>query len=251
MGWMHQPARWSGLARRLVYPALLLAVAVGCQAVHRYRPVSVLVKDADTGEPVCGAEVRVSYPHTDSPLAPPDTSETTGADGVARLRAAPYGDTGINVEATAKGYLAEETFLSVKAVESIEPAPLLGADQRRDVSLVLALHAGPRPTVELVVPTGYRGVVRAELHVEEGAPCPPGQRRFSVAVPPSGVVQVTGPALLRRVDSPDFRARYADGALLSRDAKESEIGLWGLGFDRNTWTFLVGTRAEYTIYRSR
>jgi hypothetical protein len=198
------------------------------------------VKDADTGEPLPGAEVRLSYPRTDSPLAPGDQFGTTGADGVALLRAAPYGDTGVVVGAAAKGYMPEEQFLSIKALEEAGPA-----------RVILAVYSGPRPTVELVLPMGYRGVVHADVHIDEEAPCPRGQRCFRFEVPPSGVVQVSGPALLRRVDSPDFRARYTDGPPLTREAKDDEVGLWGLKSQGNRYTFLVGTHSQYTIYRSR
>jgi hypothetical protein len=103
-------------ARCLIPPALLLALAAGCQGLLGYRPAPVLVRDAETKRPITGAEVRLSYPLRQLPVGPPDGSETTGDDGVARALAAPYGDGGIVVGATAKGYLSEEKVLSAEVV---------------------------------------------------------------------------------------------------------------------------------------
>jgi hypothetical protein len=84
------------LTRPLLFAALL-AVAPGCQAFHSYRPVPVLVRDAESKQPIPGAHVRISYPLMEPAYAPPaDSSGPTGADGVARLRAAPYGEAGIS-----------------------------------------------------------------------------------------------------------------------------------------------------------
>jgi hypothetical protein len=95
------------LARCLIAPALLLALASGCQGLFGYRPAPVLVRDAETKRPVAGAEVRLSYPPRQVPVGPPDSSETTGDDGVAPAQAAPYGDGGIAVAAAAEGYLSD------------------------------------------------------------------------------------------------------------------------------------------------
>jgi hypothetical protein len=237
------------LARWLICPALLLATAPGCQALHRYRPVAVLARDAETQKPIPGAEVSISYPLTPPTRAPWDSCGTAGDDGIARLRAAPSGDAGILVRLTAPGYLSEEKNLSVEAVQAIEPAHLFEATDRRPVTFVLDLYPEPGPTVELVVPTGYRGLVKAEVRVQDDAPCPPGQRCFSCVVPASGVVQVTGPPLLRRVYGTDFRARTADGAPLSPRPTGSDVGLWWLKCEGSSQWFLVGTQGEYDSLR--
>src|SRR6516225_1726759 len=104
--------------RYLAWAALLLALAPGCQGLFGSRPAPVLVRDAETKEPIPGAEVRLSYPPTQLPVGPPDCSEKTGDDGVARVQAAPYGDGGIAVGVTAKGYLSEEKVLSAQAVRA-------------------------------------------------------------------------------------------------------------------------------------
>src|SRR5262249_51692827 len=71
------------------------------------------------------------------------------------------------------------------------------------------------------------------------------QRSFPCEVSSEGVAQLTGPALLHRVYPPDFRARYADGTPVSREAKDEEVGLWSLNFEEHTYHFFVGTREAY------
>ena len=111
------------------------------------------------------------------------------------------------------------------------------------------MYAEPRPTVELIVPNGYRGVIKAEVQVQEETPGPPHQRSFSYAVPASGIVQVPGPPLFGHLAPADFCRRYADGTALSRDAKEPEPGFWWLTYDGQYQHFLVGMRSEFDALR--
>jgi hypothetical protein len=236
-------------ARCLIYLFLLLALAPGCQALHQYRPVAVLVRDANTHQPIPDAEVRVWYPMTQPATAPYDSCGVTGEDGVARLRAAPYGDASIVLEANAKGYLYEAKDIPVAAVQAIPQGHWFEAVEQRPVSFVLEMYTGPRPTVELVVPAGYRGLVKVAVQTEESVSGAPGQRSFSYTVPPSGEVEVVGPPLLRHAVPAEFRARYADGATLSPEAKGTEAGFWWLRSEGRWECFLVGTRGEYDDYR--
>jgi hypothetical protein len=227
----------------------LLAWVPGCADLYGSRPVAVLVRDIESKKLLAGAEVHISYPLADSPLVPPSCSGETGEDGVARLRAAPYGDAGIVVRVTAGGYIAAEKTLPVATVRAYEPAHFFEAVERRPPNVVVELYAEPRPRIELVLPVGYQGVVKAEVHAQEGAPCAPGQRLFSGALLPSGVVSVTGPPLLREAFTNDFRARFADGTPVSPAPKDGEVGLWPLSCDGVGWfTFYVGTKSAYDSY---
>jgi hypothetical protein len=237
------------LTRCLICPVLLLAPVAGCQAFHSYRPVAVLAQDAETKKPIPGAEVSITYPVTPAMRAPWFSVGKAGDDGIARLEAAPAGDAGILVTVTVPGYMSQEKNLPVEAVQAIEPAHFFEATERRPPSFVLELWAEPDPVVELILPTDYRGLVKAEIQVQDDAPCPPGQRCFPCVVPPSGVVQMTGPPLLRRVYGADFRARFADGVPLSQQAKGAEVGLWWLRCEGSYQCFLVGTRTEYDAIR--
>jgi hypothetical protein len=237
------------LARCLIYPALLLATAPGCQVFHVYRPVTIQARDAETKKPIPGAEVRLSYPLTQSSLAPWEAVGTTASDGVVRLQAAPYGEAGILLDVTHPGYMTEQKNYPIEAVKAIEPAGLFESVDKRPVSFVVEMYTEPFPGVELVFPSSYRGTVKVAIKIQEDAPYQPGQRLFSYDVPASGILQVAGPPLLRRVYSPDFRARYADGTPLNRQPQGDEIGFWSLKSAEGYDHFLVGTRAEYEELR--
>jgi hypothetical protein len=238
------------LAPYLVSPALLIAFAPGCQVFPRSRPVPVLVRDADTQKPIPGARVQISYPLAQSPLAPHASTEPAGNDGIARLYATPYGDAGIVVQASAGGYLTEEKVVPIKTVEKIEPTGLFEAAEQRPACVVLELYTEEPPsTVELVLPAGYRGQVQAEVRIEDDMPRAPGQRHFRYTVPASGVVLVSGPDLFRHYSTFDFTARFADGPLLSQEAKDGEVGFWCLKSAGRFYTFFVGTRQEYELCR--
>jgi hypothetical protein len=233
------------LARCLVFPAFLIAACPGCQSFHVYRPVAVQAIDADTKKPIPGAEVRINYLMAPSSFAPVESSGTTGGDGVARLRATPYEEAAIFVEATAPGYLSGQRNVTTEAVRAIEPAGLFEKPGLRPVSFVVEMYAEPGPAVELVLPDGFHGPVKVAVEIRDDVPCPPGQRLFSYAVPQSGVLHVTAPALLRRVFSPDYRARFANGTVLVRQPADGDIGFWCVKTEGGYEHFLVGTRAEY------
>jgi hypothetical protein len=237
------------LAFHLTCSLLLVASGTGCQALHPYRPLTVLAQDAETKQPIPGAAVRISYPDAPASLAPWGSSGTTGPDGLAQVRAAPAGDAGTRLDVTAPGFLFEEQFLPDAIVRALPLPGLFAAAGPPPAPLVVELYAEPRPTIELVVPTGYRGVVKAELEVSQDVPCPPGQRCFPFEVSPAGDVRVTGPVLLRRALGPNYRARYADGTLLGRDGENQEVGFRWLKCEGNTQYFVVGTQSEFNAYR--
>jgi hypothetical protein len=212
--------------------------------------VVVLAQDADTKKPIPGAEVWISYPPPASPFAPATSYGRTGNDGLARMQATPCGDTGIVVGIAADGYLTEEKFIPVESVAGLEPAHFFENVERRPASFVLPVYPGPHPSVELIVPAGYRGLIKAEVQIQEDAPCPPGQRSFSYPVSATGSAQVVGPVLLRRVIAPDFTAKFSDGTPLPREAKDAEVGFWWLRSDGNAQVFLVGTKSELDNYRA-
>jgi hypothetical protein len=234
--------------KNLVAQSVLLiscAGHLGCQACYPYRQVSVLVRDAETKKPIAGAEVQISYLLAESSFAPWNSSGNTGENGKVQLRAAPYGELGVEVETLAAGYLKEDKTLPVAAVKAAEPAHFWESSDRHPLAVVVEMYAEPRPVVELVVPTGYRGQIKVAIQVLDEAADHPGQRSFTYTVSPSGVVDITGPPLLRHVFAPDFRARYADGTPLNRHPdKEGEVGFWWLRSESSYLCFLVGTQSE-------
>jgi hypothetical protein len=224
---------------------VLVLIGPGCEALHSYRPVGVLVRDIETKQPILGASVRIAYPLTRPSLAPYDSCGKTGEDGVARLRAAPYGEYGIQVGVTAPGYMPESPEFTVAAVRHIEPAHWFEATEHRPADFVVDLYAEPRFSVELIVPAGYRGLIRATVEVQAEVPCAPGQRCFRYEVPPSGVVLVAGPAVLGRVLPAAYRACFADGTPLGEAISAVQVGFRWLKAEGNTQYFVVGTQSDY------
>jgi hypothetical protein len=234
----------------LVYPALLLAYAPGCQLLYRYKPVPILVRDAETKAPIAGAEVHISYPLSRPSTAPYESVETTAQDGRAHLRAAPYGgEAGIVVTAAAKDYMSEERTVLAETIRDLPSPPLLKASDPPAAPFVVEMYAEPHPTIELVVPVGYRGVVECAVEIQEDAPFPRGQRCFSCDVSSSGVARLKGPPLLRRVSALDYRAKFADGTPLSHQAEASAVGLRWLKCEGSTQFFAVCTQGEYAGIR--
>ncbi len=235
--------RCHGLARSLLAAAVILAA--GCQAFHSYRPVGVLVRDAETKQPIPAAQVAIHYPAAPSAMAPTELSAATGNDGVARLQAAPYGPLGISVTACASGYQPEELDMGVEAVRAIKTAGWFEHTERRPAEMVVELDPEPRFGVELIVPVGYHGLVKADVQPQDDALCPPRQRCFRAEVPPDGVVRIKGPPVLRRVQILDFKARYSDGTALGSDMDAVKVGFRWLKREGNVQCFVIGTQAEY------
>jgi hypothetical protein len=228
---------------------LTLAFAPACQSFYAYRPMTIVARDAETGQPVPGATVRVSYPLMHPSQAPYDSIDAAASDGVVHVQAAPAGPAGVLIEARAQGYLMEAKTVPVETVQAIQPAILFEDARRRPPCLTIDMYADPRPIVQLEVPLSFRGVIDVQIKPDAKAPHRPGLRCFTFAVPPTGKLELAGPPLLERVAPIDYRARYQNGQMLSRDAKGLEIGFFGLSAEGNHLTFLVGTRDEFEAKR--
>jgi uncharacterized membrane protein YgcG len=230
---------------RHLHPIILLAAAPGCMSLPGSRPLPVQVVDAETHRPIRSANVQVSYAFAQSPWTSSESNGVTAADGIARLRLASGDDPAVTFEVGAFGYLSDDKPLSAEAVKAIEPAHLFESTDRRPAAVVVELYAEPRPTVELVLPAGFRGRVRAKVSVRDDVPPRPGERQFAFEVPADGAVEVVGPPILRRIFAPDFHLGYVDGAPLTQNARESEVGYWWLKSEGDVQVFLVGTKADY------
>jgi hypothetical protein len=225
-------------------PLLLLAVAPGCLSLPGDRPLPVQVIDAETKQPVRAATVQIVYPFAPSPWEARGSTATTADTGIARLRVS-ADDPAVTLEVAALGYLSDEQPVPAPAVKALPAPGWFENTDRRPAALVVELYAAPRPTVDLVLPPGFRGKVRAALRVVDDAPAVPGLRHFSADIPPTGVADVVGPPVLRRAFATDFRLRYADGTRLSQNARESEVGYWWLSTEGDVQVFLVGTKADF------
>ena len=238
-----------GRAWLFLYLSLFSAGGSGCQSLLVQRPLAIKVRDAETGKPIADAQVRVSYPHDRPARAPADATVKTQDDGMARAWAVLYGEDGLEVETTTKGYLPEEMQIGVIGLKQIEPAHWFEAVNRRSPNFVLDLYAEPQFSVELVLPICYHGLVQVQVRIKDGAPVTPGQRCFRYQVPSSGVVEAQGPPLLKRVFPPSYRARYPDGPLLGLDMDVARVGFRWLKSEGNNHYFVVGTQPEYDALR--
>ncbi len=227
--------------RRLIYAALFFTLASGCQLLRPCRAMTVVAVDAETKKPISGAEVHVSYPLTPPYRAPAKSSGTTGADGAAVVQAA-RAEEGLALEATAAGYLYEQKSFDADVVPAAAPFGPFAAPAPPVASLVLEMYAAPGPTIDLVLPPGYRGIVRVEVQPRDDIPCPPGLRHFRYQVPDTGEVVAAGPALLRR--TPAIVAGYANGAPLASQVKDGEIGFLWIKSDGPYEIYVVGTPIE-------
>lgn len=232
---------------RRLYPLVLLVVTPGCMSLSGGRPLPVEVVDAETHKPIRSANVQVSYAFAPSTWSSGESSGVTTADGIARLKLASGDDPAVTLEVAALGYMSEDKPLSAETVKAIEPAHLFESTDRRRAAVVVELYAEPRPTVELLVPAGFRGKVRAHMAISTDVPPKPGERQFAFEVPPTGAVEVVGPPILHRVFVPDYHLSYVDGAPLSQNAKDSEVGYWWLKTEGDVQVFLVGTKADYDV----
>jgi hypothetical protein len=232
--------------RRILASVVLVASLVaGCQAMQRARPVAIAVQDAETKQPLPDAEVVLSYHIAQPMFAPPVLRGTTGSDGVVRLPVTPLETSVVMMEVTAPGHVPQRKELPVTIVEAVEPAGLFEKIEKRPTSLIAEVYAEPRPSVDLVVPTGYRGLLKIDIQSQKDVPLALGQRVFSYEVPASGELHAAGPTLVGQVYPQGYTARFADGSPLTHEAKGKEIGFWWLKNEGKVQHFLVGTREEF------
>lgn len=205
---------------------LLIVPATGCQLLHPTPPLDISVRDAETKAPIPDAHVTVWR----ASLETSPKSGNTGPDGAVKIPAPPTADTPLLYEVVARGYLTRQT--DVPAIRTANGG-------------VLEVFAEPRPYVELVLPDGYKGLIRARIRVQPDVQVPFRQRQYAFNVPPSGVVDVILPPIFTRGSTPDIRVRYANGTTLPRTAKDYEIGCRWLQADaENGYIFVIGTQYE-------
>ncbi len=111
--------------------------------------------------------------------------------------------------------------------------------------MTVEVYAAPDFSVELVLPPGYRGLIKAEIQIQDNLPLAKGQRCFRFPVSASGNVVVKGPSLLERVFARDFRARYGDGPLLGTTMDAEKVGFRWLKGAGSQHIFVVGNQLDY------
>lgn len=236
------------LARRLLCLFCFFCLMPGCQMLPKQPSLTVLVRDAETKKPIATAEVYLCQCLAHDEVAPCRSKGLTQADGIARLRAEPVGTHGFQVQTVAQGYLPEKVNVPAAAALKKKAAPPSSPEtEPHPADAIVDVYAEPNFSVELVLPPGYRGLVKAEIQVSDNLPVPAGQRCFRYLVSASGDVLVKGPSLLRRVPVQDFRARYGNGPLLGTTLDAEKVGFRWLRGMGNRQFFVVGTQMDYEV----
>ncbi len=232
------------VAAWLVCLSLILS---GCASP---RPAVIQVLDAETKRPIPDAEISIWYP-TDAPGHSGNNARArTQPDGIAQVQLLPDEGSCPLAELSARGYLWEEKSLPGGVPQLISCRASSAKNEPHGPDVVFELYAEPRPSVELVVPNLYRGLIEVKMQILTNAPTMAGLRAFQAVVSPQGTAEVTGPAILRYVGGAGFKARFADGTAIPRDTKEfDEVGFWWLRGDESEQLFLVGTKTEYESHR--
>jgi hypothetical protein len=222
--------------------------ATGCVALNSYHPAEVLVRDAETKMPVPSAQVRISYPLTRSSFAPHESAGTTNNAGIAKLEVATCEDSFTMVETKAHGFMSRPLDISSEAERQLKPSSWLSWSKPSIAQFTVEMYALPRFCIEFVLPAGYRGFVKAQVEFQEQIPCPASQRVFNYEVQPNGEVHVLAPKVLGQYP-PVYRAKSADGTLLTEEMDATKIGFRWLKRDDSAEYFVVGTLTEYESYQ--
>lgn len=243
------------LPLRLLAALALAAAALcssGCVAFYWPRDIPVTVLDAETGEPVAGADVAVSYTYMLVLNAPRPQSATTNKQGETTIRAANFHAGWTLWTVSAPGYLSAVAFPSGRRWIPSEFHPPLEkvADRRAEIRLYRAVE----PTITILVPDGYRGPLWVHRRptrgwIQEAA----GKRDFTFRADDNGYVGIDATPLLLRspfppAPPPDPRVRHEDGSEVppqGPDTRDADVAVRRIareGHERRV--YMVGTQAD-------
>jgi hypothetical protein len=243
------------LAQCLLCLLFLFCLAPGCQTFHGDQTFAVMVRDAETKKPIATAEVYLCERMKGDEVAPCRSAAVfTESDGIARLRTEPGAEHGYQVQAVAQGYLPEKIDIPSELAKG-KHSPTMKRAQPADTDhssadAIVEVYSAPDFSVELVLPPGYRGLIKADIQVQDNLQLPAGLRCFRFPVSAAGDVLVKGPVQLRRVSPQDFRARYGDGPLLGTTMDAQQVGFRWLRGAGNQHLFVIGNQVDYeTLHR--
>ena len=225
----------------------LAALSGGCQTFHPTTPLTVVVRDAETHEPIPEATVRLW--RFGSHSEEHDQKFTTGPDGTATPRVAPPDDGGVMVDVTVPGYLPIAPIsLPHDVVDALSSAKPFHPYKGPPLSITVETFAGPRPKAELVIPSSYRGLVKAEIRPRADGPWPARQREFTYTLPPdsNGVIRLDGPMVFGLPSGPEIVAKFADGRPIPTppDVKNADVAFRWVRKNGSDLYFVVGTSVD-------
>jgi hypothetical protein len=233
----------------------------GCSC-YLVRPVTFTIKDAETGRPIEGANVDVSY------LVMMDfgllfaswgpRQGVTDRDGKLTLVVDPW-HSGACIGVKADGYQdAGYSWGSQAKYLKSRKWPKWGND------CIVEMYAEPKATLELVFRKSHRGVVLVKFAGTATPPTPPGLRHFSYPVPPTGIVEIKESGLFERPEMTDrIKAWYENGQSLpivgryvepsAKNLTDDAIALRQIAVfsDFHTWAYVLGTKAEASAIEKR
>ncbi len=230
------------LTRILFGPLLLLPTITGCHMLHPTPTIPVVVLDAETKEPIAGAEVQL-WTRLDVSPGHVEPSGITGPDGMARIKVAISKEADVLIHVCAPNYLPDAVDLMLAGKGA--GAPPGGA--------IVEMFAGPRPTIQLLVPDNFRGDLKVEVKIQDDAQSHIRQREFLYKVPPltplnvAGmpvVVHVVGPPVFERGLGPEFHGLYANGTPMPKEPKDSELVLRWVRSEGLDQYFVVGSKID-------
>ncbi|WP_020468615.1 carboxypeptidase-like regulatory domain-containing protein [Zavarzinella formosa] len=222
----------------------LLPLTTGCQSTYRTRPVEVMVRDAESHQPIANAEVQMVHHHTASDSA----TATTGNTGVALVEFVPNGSEPAMISITAKGYQNEFKVVSDSDIIKISPKPFFGGADAHPADFVLDVYPDPPFDVMIVLTTGFRGLLKADVSLRDN-PVESGQRTYPFYADRNGEVKINGPKILDRVAIVNYRARYEGGDQTLGEMDEKTVGIRWLKKDGTKEIFVVGTQTEFEQFR--
>jgi hypothetical protein len=231
---------------------LLALVVSGC---HVYAPLNISVGDAETGKPIAGALVDASYFF--EPFGPSNTTSATDERGKSTMPV-PAGYSPM-LHIRASGYWLPGSGHRNLPVEGCD------CDTKR---LQVWLYRVPVPSIELVIPNGYRGLIRLNLRpATDRIQDEPGKRHFVFHASSSGFVNVRAAPLLMDLDfmgfagkATDLIARYEDGTPIPKSGfpydapatEDNQVALRWVGQQQadnsnpsdSGFLFAIGTQGE-------
>lgn len=191
-----QPTTRQGKKARAWSAVVVYLCLPGCLAIYGHRDVSIRVLDAESCEPIHGANVEIKYIQHELQLnTPAPVISATDAEGRAYMRLAVWDHIG---KVSAPGYLTESYAFEMSFSEAN----------------VVHLFRMPRPKVTYVVPQDFTGLLRVQW---EYTPPPAdwvGQRRFTIRLMPDIVNQLPRTGLASKIHWFWSPVQYPDGQSL-------------------------------------
>jgi hypothetical protein len=219
-----------GIRARWLILASAFALEGGCKTTKPEPNIAVHIRDAETKAPINGALAKVT--DIRDPVSTRNKMATAGGDGIAQVHALSEGGEGF-LEVSASSYLTETQ-------EIHDGATTKGLQQNIEIEL----FAGPRPTIELVIPAGFKGLIKAEFNVSAEATGSPGLRTFRYQVGADGHAELAGPPVLRCATPLSFVAIAPDGTPLPKEMGITDTALRWVKTTDTTDYFVYGSQAD-------